>query len=42
MGDHRGDSFDGRYFGLVPAKALYAKAEYVYWRSGDGLTWKQL
>lgn len=42
MGDHRGDSFDGRYFGLVPAKALYAKAEYVYWRSGEGLTWKKL
>ena len=42
MGDHRGDSFDGRYFGLIPAKALYAKATYVYWRSGDGLVWKKL
>ena len=42
MGDHRGDSFDGRYFGLVPAKSLYAKATAVYWRSGEGLVWKQL
>jgi signal peptidase I len=42
MGDHRGDSFDGRSFGLVPAKALYAKAAYVYWRSGEGPVWKRL
>jgi signal peptidase I len=42
MGDHRGDSFDGRYFGLVPAKALYAKAQVVYWRSGHGFVWKRL
>lgn len=42
MGDHRGDSFDGRYFGLVPAKSLYARAVVVYWRSGDGLVWKRL
>lgn len=42
MGDHRGASLDGRYFGLVPAKALYAQATYVYWRSGDGPVWKRL
>ncbi|MFC5569812.1 signal peptidase I [Lysobacter yangpyeongensis] len=42
MGDHRGDSFDGRYFGLVPARSLYAKARYVYWRSGEGPVWKPL
>src|SRR5690606_29371323 len=24
VGDHRGNSADGRYFGLVPASALYA------------------
>jgi signal peptidase I len=42
MGDHRGDSFDGRYFGLVPAESLYAKAAIVYWRSGDGFVWKRL
>lgn len=42
MGDHRGRSFDGRFFGLVPAKAVYAKAIGVYWRSGEGLVWKEL
>jgi signal peptidase I len=42
MGDHRGSSFDGRYFGLVPAKALYARAVGVYWRSGEGPTWQKL
>ena len=42
MGDHRGRSFDGRYFGLVPAKALYARAVGVYWRSGEGPVWKKL
>lgn len=42
MGDHRGDSLDGRYFGLVPAKKLYAKAAVVYWRSGAGPVWKRL
>jgi signal peptidase I len=42
MGDHRGDSFDGRYFGLVPARSLYAKAVATYWRSGEGPVWKPL
>ena len=42
MGDHRGNSADGRYFGLVPAHALYARAETVYWRRGEGLVWKRL
>jgi signal peptidase I len=42
MGDHRGNSQDGRYFGLVPAKSLYAKALGVYWRSGEGPVWKAL
>jgi signal peptidase I len=42
MGDHRGDSFDGRYFGLMPASSLYARAVAVYWRSGEGLVWKRL
>lgn len=42
MGDHRGASFDGRFFGLVPAKSLYAKATAVYWRSGEGPVWKRL
>lgn len=42
MGDHRGNSQDGRYFGLVPAKSLYARALGVYWRSGEGPVWKAL
>lgn len=42
MGDHRGNSQDGRYFGLVPADALYARALGVYWRSGEGPVWKEL
>lgn len=42
MGDHRGDSLDGRYFGLVPAKSLYARATRVYWRSGEGFVWEHL
>jgi signal peptidase I len=42
MGDHRGDSFDGRHFGLVPARALYARAVGVYWRSGEGPVWQKL
>ncbi|MDN5781149.1 MAG: signal peptidase I, partial [Luteimonas sp.] len=25
VGDHRGNSIDGRYFGLVPASSLYAR-----------------
>lgn len=42
LGDHRGDSADGRYFGLVPARELYARAVRVYWRRGEGLVWKPL
>lgn len=42
LGDHRGNSADGRYFGLVDADAVYARAVAVYWRSGTGPTWTQL
>ena len=42
IGDHRGNSEDGRFFGLVPARSLYARATRVYWRSGEGLVWKEL
>ncbi|RDZ26941.1 signal peptidase I [Lysobacter silvisoli] len=42
MGDHRGNSQDGRYFGLVPARSLYARALGVYWRSGVGPVWRRL
>lgn len=42
LGDHRGDSADGRYFGLVPASSLYARAVGVFWRRGEGPVWKPL
>jgi signal peptidase I len=34
MGDNRGDSFDGRYFGWVKRGAILGKAEAVYLRNG--------
>lgn len=42
MGDHRGMSFDGRYFGLVDERELYGRAVAVYFRKGDGFVWKPL
>lgn len=42
VGDHRGNSLDGRYFGLVPASHLYARAVGVFWRRGEGPVWKPL
>jgi signal peptidase I len=42
LGDHRGNSFDSRYFGLVSADSIYGRALGVYYRRGEGLTWKPL
>lgn len=42
LGDHRGNSADGRYFGLVSMKSLYGKASAVYYRSGEGFGWTRL
>ena len=42
IGDHRGSSLDGRYFGLVPESAVYGKAISVYRRAGEGFTWRPL
>ena len=42
VGDHRGNSFDGRFFGLVDADTVYGKAVAVYWRRGDGPEWQRL
>jgi signal peptidase I len=42
LGDHRGNSVDGRYFGLVPSDEIYARAIAVYWRTGEGLVWRRL
>lgn len=42
LGDHRGASRDGRYFGTVPASELYGRASGVFWRSAEGMTWVSL
>jgi signal peptidase I len=42
LGDHRGNSADGRVFGLVDAAAIYARAVGVYYRRDEGLVWKAL
>ena len=42
VGDHRGSSLDGRYFGLVAESEIYGKALGVYRRREEGFTWRQL
>lgn len=42
IGDHRGSSLDGRYFGLVPESEIYGKALGVYRRKEEGFTWRPL
>lgn len=42
VGDARGNSFDGRMFGLLPAGTFYARALAVYWRRGEGPVWRRL
>lgn len=42
LGDHRGNSRDGRYFGTVPVTSLYGRASAVFWRNNDGPVWKEL
>ncbi|MCL6714006.1 signal peptidase I [Pseudomonas sp. R2.Fl] len=42
LGDHRGNSFDGRFFGFVDAGKVYGRAVAVYYRRGDGFGWQQL
>ena len=42
MGDSRGNSYDGRRFGLIPEELIYARAVGVYWRRGQGPLWKPL
>ncbi len=42
LGDARGNSHDGRMFGLLPADAFYARAFAVYWRRGEGPVWRRL
>ncbi len=42
MGDHRGNSNDGRYFGLIDEHELFGRAVAIYYRRGEGFTWKSL
>ena len=42
LGDHRGNSHDGRYFGTIPVNELYGRASGVFWRKKNGPTWKAL
>lgn len=42
LGDHRGRSADGRFFGLVPEREFYGRAVAVYYRRGEGFVWKRL
>jgi signal peptidase I len=42
LGDARGNSFDGRYFGFVDEQAIYARAVAVFFRSREGFVWRQL
>ena len=42
IGDHRGNSLDGRYWGFIDERELYGRAVAVYFRKGDGFVWKPL
>lgn len=42
IGDHRGNSIDGRYFGAVSEDEIYGRAVAVYYRRGEGLSWFKL
>lgn len=42
MGDNRGDSRDGRSFGLVTRESIRGRALAVYWGSSAGFVWREL
>lgn len=42
LGDHRGDSLDGRFFGFINAKDVYGRAIGIYYRRGKGFVWRKL
>lgn len=42
LGDHRGNSYDGRFFGLIDESELVGRAIAVYYRRGDGFVWQPL
>jgi len=42
VGDHRGNSLDGRIFGLIDERSVYGRAVAVYFRRNDGFSWRGL
>jgi signal peptidase I len=42
IGDHRGNSLDGRFWGLISERELFGRAVAIYYRRGDGFVWKRL
>ena len=42
LGDHRGNSRDGRFFGTVPVGEIYGRATAVFLRQSEGLLWQPL
>lgn len=42
IGDHRGDSIDGRFFGAVPEADIYGRAVAIYYRRDSGFGWHKL
>jgi signal peptidase I len=42
IGDHRGNSLDGRFWGLISERELFGRAIAIYYRRGDGFVWKRL
>jgi signal peptidase I len=42
IGDHRGNSLDGRFFGPISERELFGRAVAIYYRRGDGFGWKAL
>lgn len=42
IGDHRGNSLDGRYFGFIDERDLYGRAVAIYYRKSAGFVWRPL
>lgn len=42
LGDHRGNSHDGRYFGFLHERELLGRAAWIYYRRETGFTWRSL
>ncbi len=42
LGDHRGNSRDGRFFGVIDERELFGRAVAVYYRKHEGFVWKSL